>query len=281
MSKKDQAGTEVALKESTALATADDQIDYSGYSGAGIEEADRDSFALPFLMVLQKGSPQVDEASGQALEGAKAGMLYDNISQTMYDGKEGLLVVPCNFRRTFIRWGAENGGEGFKGELSPEVVATMIESGDIKELDNRLYVPLADGSVHDKKCDRISDTRNHYVLVIDPVTGDTRPALISLASTQIKKSKGWLTDMNNVKVDGPAGRFTPPTFASVYRVTTIPESNDKGTWYGVRLSREGKSSKQLFEAGKAFYDTVKKGNVEAKYEQAHPADAAQSEGGKF
>lgn len=284
MSKKEQNQTEaeetkggaVALKQTTALATSDEALDYSGYVGAGMEEADRDSFAIPFLMVLQKGSPQVDETMGEYIEGAKAGMLYDNVSQKMYDGKTGVLVVPCNFRRTYIRWGAESGNEGFKGELAPEVVATMIESGDIRELDNRLYVPLADGTVHDKKCDRISDTRNHYVLVIDPDTGDTRPALMSLSSTQIKKSKAWITDMNNQKEEGPNGRFTPPTFANVYRVSTIPESNDKGTWYGVRLSRESRATRQLFEAGKAFYDTVKRGNVEAKYEPAHSAEAQSS-----
>lgn len=280
MSKKETSQTEaeevkggaVAVQGTTAVALADEAIDYSAYVGAGMEEADSESFAIPFLMVMQKGSPQVDETKGEYIEGAKAGMLYDNVSKKLYDGKVGLEVVPCNFRRTFIRWGAENGGEGFKGEISPEVVATMIESGDIRELDNRLYVPLADGTVHDKKCDRISDTRNHYVLIVDPETGDTRPALLSLSSTQIKKSKAWLTDLGNQKEDGPRGRFTPPSFANVYKITTIPEQNDKGTWYGVRLERKARAPRQLFEAGKAFYDTVKRGNVEAKYEAAHSAE---------
>lgn len=281
MSKKEQnqtEGGEVALKQNTAVALADDAIDYSGYVGAGMEEADRDSFAIPFLKVLQKGSPQVDETKGEYIEGAKAGMLYDNVSHKLYDGKAGVKVVPCHFRRTYIRWGAENGNENFKGELAPEVVATMIESGDIRELENRLYVPLSDGTVHDKKCDRISDTRNHYILVIDPDTGDTRPALLSLSSTQIKKSKTWNADISNQKASaGPGqGTYSLPSFANVYRVTTIPEQNDSGTWYGVRLIREGLADKQLFQTGRDFYNTVKRGNVEAKYESDHQSEAQPS-----
>lgn len=274
MSKKENTGSEVAVKQSTALATADD-FDVSAYAGAGMESADADSFAVPFAMILQKGSPQVDEASGQALEGAKAGMIYDNISQSMTDGKEGILVVPCSFRRVFIRWGAENGNESFKGEYTPEQVAEMKERGELKELDNRLYFPLADGTVHEKKCDRMTDTRNHYVLVVDPATGDARPALVSMSSTQIKKSKGWMADMNNIRFDNPAtgARFQPPTFATMYKLTTIPEQNDKGTWYGWRFERAGRASQQHFELGKSFYQTVKKGDVQAKYEAPHSAES--------
>src|SRR5690606_32458036 len=115
----------------------------------------------PFLMTLQKGSPQVDEASGVAIEGAKAGMFFDNVTGQMYDGKAGVQIVPCAYRRVFIRWGSEASGEGFKGELEPETVAEMRARGEIKELDNRLYIPLEDGTVNEKRCDRLSDTRNH------------------------------------------------------------------------------------------------------------------------
>lgn len=272
MSKKENTGSEVAIKQSAALATSED-FDVSAFAGAGMESADSDSFAIPFAMILQKGSPQVDEASGAAIEGAKAGMIYDNISQTMTDGKDGINVIPCSFRRVFIRWGAENSGESFKGEYSPEDVALMLENGELKELDNKLYFPMADGTVHEKKCDRMTDTRNHYVLIVDPETGDSRPALISMSSTQIKKSKGWLANMSNVRIDSPNGRIQPPTFASVYKLTTIPESNDKGTWYGWRFERVGRSSKQHFDQAHAFYKTVKRGDVEAKYEAPHSAES--------
>lgn len=274
MSKKDQENA-VAVKQNTALAAAEDDFDVSQFGSGGLEQADADSYAIPFLMVLQKGSPQVDEASGVAIEGAKAGMLYDNVAQEMYDGKEGLLVVPCNFRRVFIRWGAESGNEGFKGELSVEAVAEMRERGEIKELDNRLYFPMPDGTVNEKKCDRVTDTRNHYVLIVDPKTGQARRALLSLSSTQIKKSKGWITNMNDVTFTRDDGSsYKPATFAMMYRVTTVPEQNDKGTWYGWRFAKEKRAPRDLVQMGHEFYQQTKRGEVQAKYEQNGSADAA-------
>lgn len=245
-------------------------------AGTGMEGADRDSFAIPFLMVLQKGSPQVDEthAAYSPVEGAKAGAFFDNVSNKVYEGKErGVLIVPCAFRRTFIRWGSEASGEGYKGEFTAEEVEAMKARGQVKELDNRLYFPLDDGSVNEKRCDRISDTRNHYILLIDE-EGDAREALLSLSSTQIKKSKTLMAALANVRLDGPAGKFTPATYANLVRVTTIPESNDKGSWYGVRFQLEGQvTNPRIYAAAKNFHKKVVSGAVVAKYEAPASAEA--------
>ena len=66
-----------ATAANTAVATMDMSM-FAEDAGAGMEGATAESFAIPFLGVLQKGSPQVDEASGVAIEGAKAGMLFEN-----------------------------------------------------------------------------------------------------------------------------------------------------------------------------------------------------------
>ena len=64
------ASTEIAETTNTALALSASM--FADDAGAGMEGATAESFAIPFLSVLQKGSPQVDEASGAALEGATA-----------------------------------------------------------------------------------------------------------------------------------------------------------------------------------------------------------------
>ncbi len=43
-------------------------------AGMGMEGTTVESFAIPFLLVLQSLSPQVDEAGGTAIEGARPGM---------------------------------------------------------------------------------------------------------------------------------------------------------------------------------------------------------------
>lgn len=262
---------------STALATVNEDM-FAADAGAGMEGATSESFAIPFLSVLQKGSPQVDEADGAYIEGAKPGMFFENVTNTLHDGKTGVILVPCAYRRVFLRWGPRGAeGSGFKGELTPEAVAQMRAEGKVVDLDGKLFVPLADGSVNDKKCDRISDTRNHYVLLMDEATGSWTQALLSLTSTQIKKSKMLMSALASVKVRGPSGLYTPPTFANVVRATSVPESNDKGTWHGVKfelLTRVDRS--EVYAGAKAFHGSVAAGIVEAKYEDA--GDAGEKSG---
>ena len=257
-----------ATAANTAVATMDTSM-FAEDAGAGMEGATAESFAIPFLSVLQKGSPQVDEASGVAIEGAKAGMLFENVTGKMFDGKVGVTIIPCAYRRVFLRWAPKGSdGAGFKGELAPEKVAEMRARGEISELDGKLYIPMPDGTVSDKKCDRISDTRNHYVLLVDDATGAWKEALMSLTSTQIKKSKMLMSALASVKVQGASGLFTPPTFANTVRVLTTPESNDKGTWFGLKFELAGQVTRpELYAAAKAFHSSVAKGTVIAKYEE--------------
>jgi hypothetical protein len=259
--------TAVAVKKDTPVST--EVMDFSSDSGRGMEGATTESFAIPFLAVLQKGSPQVDEDSGVAIEGAKAGMLFNTVTQELMDGRdEGVTIVPCAYRRVFLRWGARDGeSSGFKGEFSPEEVAQMRNDGKIVEQEGRLYVPLPDGSVNEKKCDRFADTRNHYILLLDE-DGGAQQALLSLTSTQVKKSKGLMSALANVRLPGANGKYTPPTFANVVRVKTVPESNDKGSWSGVTFAIEGQvQSKDVYEMAKAFNASVAKGTVTANYDE--------------
>ena len=253
-------------------------IDFAADAGAGMEGATAESFAIPFLSVLQKGSPQVDEASGAAIEGAKAGMFFENVTGKIMDGKKGVLIVPCAYRRVFLRWAPKGSdGGGFKGELAPEVVADMRSKGAIVEMDGRLYVPLEDGTVNDKKCDRIADTRNHYVLLVDEESGAWKEALLSLTSTQIKKSKMLMSALASVKVGGASGMITPPTFANQVRSSSMPESNDKGTWFGIKFELAGQVTRpEIYAAAKAFHASVAKGSVTAKYEEAEENTAPAS-----
>ena len=272
---KNEAQNEVTISGNNPVALSDDM--FAADAGSGMEGATSESFAIPFLSVLQKGSPQVDEASGVAIDGAKAGMLWDNVAGRMFDGKEGVVIIPCAYRRVFLRWAPKGTqGSGFKGELSADQVAGMRAAGQIADLDGRLYVPLPDGTVHEKRCDRISDTRNHYVLLVDAASGAWVQALLSLTSTQIKKSKMLMSALASVKLNGAAGMYTPPTFANLVRLTTVPESNDKGTWFGTKFELAGRVDRsELYAAAKAFHASVAAGSIEVKYEaQAESAETA-------
>lgn len=267
--KPQKTSNELTPKQTSLPATASM---FAGDAGAGMEGAGVESFAIPFLSVLQKGSPQVDEASSAAIDGAKAGMLYENISGQLIDGKTGLTIVPCAYRRVFLHWSEAN---GFQGEMLPEEVAKLRSAGAIVEHKNRLYMPEKKGAEIDpEETDRIADARNHYVLIIDNKTGAWRQALISLGSTQIKKSRMLMTALASVKMEVDGKLITPATFANLVKVTTVPESNDKGTWFGWKFDLDGfVQSQDVYAAAKHFHKSVIEGQVKARYEEvAAPAE---------
>ena len=213
-------------------------LDYmSADAGAGMENVDKDSFAIPFLQILQKSSDQVDEASGGYIEGAKPGMFWESVSNRVFDGKEGIRFLQCAYQRRFVRWGPRDAQGGFKGELEAAEVARMEADGRLVNVDGRLFVPLEDGSVNEKRCDYVADTRNHYGLLL--TDAGAIQVVMPLTSTKIKSSKQLMSMLNQVKVNGKAGPVTPPTWASIVHATTVAESNEKGSWHGIRFNLEG------------------------------------------
>lgn len=271
------AKKEVVKKDENALLAAG--IDFGADAGAGMEGADKDSYAIPFLRVLQKLSPQCDEADAQYIEGAKGGMLINTVTNELYDGDTGVVILPCAFQRRFLRWAPRGSERGYMGEMLPEEVAEMRAEGLVKELEGRLYVADSDGNVSEKKSDRIVDTRSHFCLVVDD-EGNASQVVFPLASTQIKKSKQLMSMLTSAKIATANGHITPPTWMNKIRVTTTLESNDQGSWYGVKFTGENFiESPDLYAAGKAFHDAIAAGELKANYQQA--AEEAASGEGKF
>lgn len=266
---------EVALKKNTLPAG----INMGADVGKGMEGADKDAYAIPFLTIVQKMSPQVDEDDPKYIEGAKPGMLLNTVTNELFDGKDtGVHFIPCAFQRRFLRWGPRDAGGGFKGEVLPEEASQLQQNEEVQNISGRLYFPDEKGNVDEKACDYLSDTRNHFGLLITP-SGDVQQVLLSLASTQIKKSKQLMTLLDSVKLEGDNGKVTPPTWANKVLLKTIGESNDKGSWAGLRVELDGfVDSQDLYDAGKSFHDLIARGSYEVNYDVAAEVEGAAKEG---
>lgn len=284
-----ESSKDVAVKGTTEVALAEELAFMADDFGAGMEGADGDSFAIPFVQILQKMSPIVDEDNAAHVEGAKAGMLYNTVTGKLYNGKEGLLVVPCAYKRSFIQWGSREGGTGgFKGEYTPEQFAAMrTDESKVVIIDGRPFAPNDEGKVDVKKSDYFADTRSHFVLLIDPETGSYETAIISLASSQIKASKKLMTSLQQKKVQTPKGLQSPPTFANIVKLTTVGLSNEKGSWSGAQFELQGLvTDKDMYAAAKEFYKAVVGGAVGADYSKtddggARADDAAPTDADSF
>lgn len=244
-------------------------LDFASDAGAGLEGADKASFAIPFIIVLQGQSPQLE-----TIEGAKPGKFLNTITNELFDEVE---VVPCAYQRRFIRWSPRAAGGGYKGEYNPIDVETgKVEGMQLLNGMHLMDVPQGAPAFDPKGLplyDHLADTRNHFVL-FKSSSGAWQPALISLASTQIKKSKRWMSRIQGLLMTGPSGStYNPPSFSHVYKLASKKEENSKGSWYGVEVDMVGPvTDAELYVNAKKFNQNVNAGAVEVAQPVA-PADA--------
>jgi hypothetical protein len=250
----------VATKAAQALALPEDLI---VPEGAGLEEADRDSYAIPFLSILQKTSPQADPDHEAFIDGAKAGQFLDTVAQDLLDGeKEDLNIIPVFYRRAFIEWKTRDDGGGFVAEHSVADALSMPtergEKGDILSNGNQLV-----------------DTRYHYVILVR-ADGTLQPMVLTMTSTQVKKSKRLNSDLD-LQI---RGQSLKATFQTLYKIATIGESNEHGTWRGWHISRNGLVNNQAqLDAAVGFYKAIKSGDVKEATDSLGTSGSTDDNGG--
>ena len=239
-------------------------------SGRGMEGTDRDSFATPFIRILQQLSPQCTKGKPGYNPAAKPGMILNATTGELIDGEEGIIFLPCAYQRRFIQWGPRGTDRaGFRGEFMPEDIAAALSSGAElfegsgqlmkSEDDGKLYL----GGTNPKKNDLLADTRSHFGLVLT----DNGPvqALIALSASQIKKSKQLMSILASIRIGGK----TPPTWMNRIRITTVQESNDQGSWHGIRVEPDGFiDDEATYTMGKNFHDLIAEGGARANYAEA-------------
>jgi hypothetical protein len=251
MSKSNVAVKEEQANALTLVSTFEEDAQ-GGFDGMNQED-----FALPFLRLLTNTSPEVGE-----VDGAMPGMIYNSVTGQLFDGKKGILVVPCAYVRQYIEWAPRGSGSGAPIAIYPatsDVLSrTHREPGENKDyLENGNY---------------IENTANHYIMVVDE-NGVPSPALVVMKSTQLKKSRKWNSMMMSVKLPGKNGLYTPPMYSQIYRLTTVGESNDKGKWFGWEVERVGSvEDMSVYQAAKAFAASINSGEVKVKHQDEAAAE---------
>ena len=240
----------VKTKSDTKVATLDMDM-FEQDAGAGLSNLGTEDLALPFLKVLSKQSDELDD-----IDGAKAGDILNTVTNTLYKGK--INVVPCAYQRRFIQWQPRGSGSGAPvGIYKP--TDDMPETSRSSE-DNKEY--LTDGSG-----DYIEQTCQWYVKVVEE-DGTASNALIAMKSTQLKKSRKWMSMIMSRQMTGKNGPFTPPMYSHVYSLSTHAEENSKGKWHGWEMSLDKQVGDiNLYNSAKTFAESVDKGDVNVKHTQ--------------
>jgi hypothetical protein len=213
--------TSIAKREQTgALATNVFEAD----ANQGAENIKQEDLALPFLKVLGQLSPEVNKQDAKHVEGAESGMILNTVTNILYDGKKGLDVLPVFYKRQYIEWQERGEGKGAPVNIynaGDDIPKTTRDKSNKDRLSNGNY---------------LENTANHYIVILG---NSPSTALVSMRATQLKTSKKWNSLMLGLKMQGKDGLFTPPTYSHIYKLRTVQQSNDKGTWFGWDVSQVG------------------------------------------
>ena len=239
---------QIAIRETAgALATNLFEAD----QGQGIGNIKQEDLALPFLKVLGQLSPEVNKRDSKYVEGAQPGMIINTVTNELYDGEKGIQVLPVFYKRQYIEWqdrGESKGAPVKIYDAGDDIPQTTRDKGNKDRLANGNY---------------LENTVSHFVVLLGktPTT-----ALISMKATQLKISRKWNSMMMGIKMQGKNGLFTPPTYSHIYKLRTVQQSNDKGTWFGWDVAKVGPvNDKGIYEIAKQFSKNVAKGAIEAKH----------------
>jgi hypothetical protein len=187
-------------------------------------------------------------------------MIINTVTNELYDGTKGIEVLPVYYKRQQIEWqdrGESKGAPVNIYDAGDDIPKTTRDKGFKDRLANGNY---------------LENTVSHFVVLLGktPTT-----ALISMKATQLKISRKWNSMMLGIKMQGKNGLFTPPTYSHIYKLKTVQQSNDKGTWFGWDVSKVGPiTDKGIYEIAKGFSNNVAKGAVQAKHGDSEPKSEA-------
>ena len=251
------ANTPVQKNQSDVVAK-DNVVDMSMFAadaGMGNKEINQESLSIPFLKTNLSKSVRAQ------FKGSSEGDIINTVTSQIYNGEEGIRVIPCAYQRRFIHWSPP-------GDDNPAPIAIYSKREDCppterskKKGDQKDY--LTDGSGH-----YIEDTHQHYVLVINK-DGTTDLGMIAMKSTSLKKSKKWNSIIMGRKFIGQDGQpFNPPRCSHVYHLWTFLEEGEQYAWYNWEMKLEGQvTNKAYYDEAKMFALSVERGDVDVKHEQ--------------
>lgn len=226
-------------------------------SGGGFEEVTSSDVQIPFVRVIQAMSPQIKKSDSAFIKGAGQGDIFNTVTKQFWSAEDGILVIPTYFQQKLLEFVPREQGGGFVGELK-------ASSEEVKKAQrNDMGAELLENG------NELVRTAQHYVKIVHE-DGSLENAIVDMKKTQLKKSRGWMSIMMMQKHNGK----TLPSFSQIYRLKTVEEGNDKGSWYSWSIQHEKMVGEiESYNDAKSFHTSIKSGELTA----LPPTDANKDE----
>lgn len=181
----------------------------------GFEETSQETFKTPFLKILQDLSPECKKKSSDFIDEAEPGLFCNSATKQLYGSID---VIVLKVTHNLVVWKPKRGG--FVGVFD-------------KAKENEIVVKR-DGLLKlDAEGNEVVDTISFYcVNANDP----SDIFIFPLSKSGFKHASKFATKLRMLKING---KNAGVSFAGVWKIESIEETNDKGSWFTL--------AKQTFE----------------------------------
>ena len=243
---------DITTKPNTDISPIMDDILNS--AGEGIDY-DTNELQIPFVRAIQALSPQIKKSDPLFINGASQGDLFNTVTGEFWDGEEGIEVIPCYQETKYLEFVPREQGGGFVGEIEVDspVLSQTKRDRSVETLPNGNQLVKSD---------------QHYRLILNK-DGSAQPAIIDMKSSALKVSRRWKTQIAMFKIKDAKGEFKQPALiATRWRIKTMEESNELGTWFNLNGEKVALvDTKALFNEAKNFRSSIMKGEAKAVVEE--------------
>lgn len=211
----------VAEKKSTAVASFMDEAFKN--AGQGLESIGLDDMQIPFMRIVQPLSPQLMKKDIKFIDGISAGDIFNNVTGDFWEADEGVVVIPFAYQMKYLEFQLRESGGGYLGELDP----TDPDIRRTQRMGSNEILPSGNELVR---------SAQFLVIAVDS-EGRTSQLICDMKKTQMKIAKAWNTRRAGLQIMHPTeGLFNPPIWMTAWRLKSVQESNDKGTWFNYAVS---------------------------------------------
>lgn len=243
-------------KDSGELAVGDISADLILKSaGKGLENITNDDITIPRLAIIQSGSPQRKKKDEKYIDGAEEGNIFNTVTNELYG--EGITVIPCGYRKSYVEWVPREKGGGLVAVHDTKPEGSKTDASTRKTF-------LGEN--------QIVDTAEHFVLVKKDKSYE--PAVLTMTSSNLSVSRKWNTLLKMKRMNVKGQTVETPSFMYEFKLSTVEAENDLGNWHKYKIEEIGQiESKDVFKQGQSLAESVTTGKVKA----SEPLDTDASE----
>jgi hypothetical protein len=243
------ASTEVVVTNAGMPAVLDDAALALMAGDAPTSDFKAGDTLVPYLQIVQSTSAYVKRADAAFIAEAREGDIIDTLTLRL---RAEAFVIPVKFDTTYTEWKPNQGG--IVKQWGTDSSGYDRARGDY-------------GAKATEAGTEIVPYATYYCLLLDD-EGGSQPVVLSLKGTEFKKSRRW-NGLLSTEMRAPNGApFIPAYYARVFKLTTVPESNDQGSWSGWRiephcLTLSLPEGQYLYNKAKLFRESIVAGTTRA------------------